>query len=452
MADVADIVYGVTSYERDRGKLPFLPVINMFAEDAPIELKPVLQSRPGLQNTGLSYGSGPVRQVFKRDNVLDSQLFAVSGSTFYSENGFTGLIDGTGPVSIAGYETFLFVSAGKNLWGFDGTTLTNLPYPDSAEVTKVVIGASRAITLRKDTGKFYWSQPLDDEFTALAFATAENAPDRTLDVVFVGDKLVLFGAETVEFWPVTTDNDLPFAPMLGRVFKVGVKATGCATTFNDTFAWVTNRDEVCIDTPEGVISPPGLQAKIGNSTSTSLWTFILEGTEYLVVRLDNESWVFNGLSKQWSTFESYSETNWIPQCFDGGVFGSSIDGRIIEWSDDHSDFGGVLERRFRAWQPVNAGGFPIFSLVVRTNPGHTQFLEGQYAEPRIQLRSSKDGGYVWTVWRTKSLGTQGNYRMLTRWNSLGMFSHPGAMLEVRVTDPVPFRVSDVTVNDVYGGP
>jgi hypothetical protein len=46
---------------------------------------------------------------------------------------------------------------------------------------------------------------------------------------------------------------------------------------------------------------------------------------------------------------------------------------------------------------------------------------------------------------------EGGYRTVPEWRALGMFDFPGALFEFRVTDPVPFRVSAVKVNDPAGG-
>src|SRR6185295_5870860 len=141
----------------------------------------------------------------------------------------------------------------------------------------------------------------------------------------------------------------------------------------------------------------------------------------------------------------------IPQCFASDLFGSSVDGSILQWTSDHSDLGGVLERRFRAGIMINSGTTPINNVILRTNPGQTPFIVGTYADPTVELTTSKDGGFAWTAHRDRSLGAQGEYRAEVEWRSLGRFGYPGALLEFRVTDPVPFRVSKVLANEPYGG-
>lgn len=448
---MTDLFYGTSHYARNRGNFPETPVVNMFAEQVAIEDKPVLQSRPGLDNSGTSMGSGPVEYLFQNDGVLSGALYGISDTSLYEGSTLLGAINGTGPAKIDGYETYLFSTKGSQLWGWNGVTLATVTTPDSFETLDLCVGASRLIVINKGTGRFFWSDVLTSTIDALSFATAENSPDRLKACLYVGDVLILFGSETVEFWPVSPDGTTPFQPLAGRTFSVGIKDTGCATKVSSTFAWVTNHNQVCVQDPETIISNPDLEARIEASSTISLWTFRLEGVEYIALRLDDETNVFNTRSKQWSLFESYGQTNWIPQCYSHGYFGSSLDGNLIQWSDDHSDFGDVLERRFRAGVLINSGATPIFNIQLRTNPGHTPFLSGDYQDPTVELRTSKDRGQTWSDARFRSLGEQGEFRVNVQWRSLGSFSQPGFLAEFRVTDPVPFRVSNVLVNEPYGG-
>jgi hypothetical protein len=449
---MARMQFGLSAFERARGDLPELPVINMFAEEAPTEeTGVVLQSRPGLSDRSADMGAGPVQALFKGDGVLTGGLYGVSGASLYSGATLIGAVDGTGPFSMAGYEDSLLIAGGGSLWGYNGATLAAVAFPDAANVSKVLVGASRAICIRADTEKFYWSDVLSTTIDALSFATAESQPDRLKDALFIDDILILFGSETVEFWPNTGDADLPFQPLEGRVFERGIKATGCATEFGATFAWVTNDNQVCMSDPDNIISRPGLEALIEASATVRLQTFQMEGTEFLWLRIDAGDWVFSARSKLWSEFASYGSNNWLPACFAGGVFGSSQDGKTLAWGSGHLDMGGVLERRFRAGFPLNAGGVMVNNILLRCNVGVTGYLTGDYADPVVEMRRSLDASKTWGSWRSASLGAQGQYRTKVQWTACGMAGQPGWLSEFRVTDPVPLRVSDVRINEIFGG-
>lgn len=454
---MADFAYGTSTFERRRGDFPALPVVNMLAESVPTEPGVALQSRPGLENSDIVWGSGPVRGVFTADGVLNNGLFGVSGGSLYSQTGgLIGAINGTGPVSFAGYEDYVFVNAGQSIWVYNGTTLTKVAFPDGADVIKIVVGASRLVAVRRDTGKIYWSDPLDIDIEALDFATAENQPDTLKDALYIGDRLILFGAETIEFWPASTDSALPFTPLPGATFPVGVKDTGLACLFNRTFAWVTNYNEICVGTPENIISEPELQVKIKEATERSLWTFYVDDNEYLAIRLTyndgtGETWTFGARSQVWAEFRSVGHNNWLPQCYDNDYFGTSSGGTLAQWSEGYTDFGGTMERSFRAWAPLTADNLKLNNVIMRTNPGTTPYLAGLYNNPTVELRTSRDGGHEWQPWKQRQLGYQGEYRVKVRWASLGQFSYPGVLVEARVTDPVPFRMSGLVYNEPFSG-
>ncbi len=446
-----DMKYGISNYDRERGNFPHLPVVNMFTETVPIEeTQSVLQSRPGLANNAISMGAGEIRALFQVDGVLDNGLFGLAGTGFYSSGTLIGSVTGDGSASIDGYENFVFVNAGEGLYGYDGMTFSTVAVPDGADVIKVLVGAFRAIIIKKDTQTFLFSDPLTDTIDALSFASAENSPDRLRDALYIGDTLILFGAKTIEFWPSNDDDDAPFLPLKGRVFQTGIRGTGMAAGFKDTFVWVTEDNEVCVQTPDGVISDLGLSRRIADSETVKVWTFFLDSIEFICVSLDDEDNVFCSKTGTWSVFESYNQTGWLPQFYANGVFGSKVSGQLYEWSEDHQDFGGVLERRFRSWMPINSNNVKINNIILRTNPGQTPFSTGDYDDPVIELRLSKDGGFTFNNWRSRQLGQIGHYSIQVTWSSLGLYHQPGILAEFRVTDPVPFRVSNVLVNEPFG--
>ena len=387
-----DFVYGVSTFERRRGDFPQLPVTNMVGEDVPVEPGITLQSRPGLENSTVSMGAGPVRELYQVDGVLNNGLFGVSGTSLYEGNNFLGSITGDENVSMAGYEDYIFVNAGEKIYTYDGTTFSNVAFPDDADVSKITVGASRLIALRKDTGSFYWSDPLDVTVPSLNFATAENRPDKLIDLLFIADRLMLFGSRTVEIWPVNSDQDLPFQPLPGATFPVGIKQVGCVVELGSTFAWVTNYNEVCIGSPENIISDPELQVRIDKSEKVRAWTFFIDDNEFLGITLDNETWVYSVRGQLWSTFTSYDKDNWVCQCYINGFFGTTEDGNLAQFAEKYEDFGGPIIRSFRGWIPLTGDPLWLANVNLRTNPGTTPYLQGEYADPIVELRTSQDGG------------------------------------------------------------
>lgn len=441
--------FGLTAFERARGGLPELPVENLYLEKTPSEETGIsLQSRPGLTETD-TLGS-EVQAIFRKDGVFAGSYFQIVDTALYQDGAYIGAIDGDGPFSIDGYSDMVFVCGGGSLWSYDGATLAVVQIEgETYQFSRLVVGASRLVAIQKDTEQYWFSGALDNVIEGLNFATAESQPDRLRDVLFIDDMLVLGGADTVEFHINTTDADAPFAPLEGRVFEMGVREAGAMAAIGSTFAWVTNDNQVCIGEPENVVTNEGLEAKIKASTIARLWTFYIDATEFLALRLDDATYVMPLRTKTWHKFTSYGETNWLAQCYAGGVFGTS-DGRLATFSG-HLDFGGVLQRLFRGGFAINSGGVTINNMILRTNPGVTTYLEGDYAEPVVEMRLSRDKGYEWSEWRAVSMGTQGQYRKKISWRGLGMASQPGLLAEFRLTAPCDWRVSDLLINEALGG-
>lgn len=449
---MANIEFATSSYERGRGGLPPLSVTNMVLEQAPTEKTgKALQSRMAVIDRAADMGTGPVKAVFRKDGVQSGDLFGVSFGALYRGTTYLGAIPGDGPVSVAGNEGGVMAAAGGALRYYNGTTLADVAFPDGASVIKVIAGAGRFIALRADTGKFYWTPVLASTVDPLDFATAENQPDNLRDALFIDDILLLFGSETVEFWPNTGDAELPFQPLEGRVIEKGIRATGCAAAIGSSFAWVTHENQVCMSDENNVISNNGLQERIEASATVILFAFVMGGNEYLCLQLDNETQVFQPRTGQWSEWKNYGFNRWVPSCFSGGVFGSGVDGRTLAFGAGHVDLGGQMERLWSAGLPIDGGAIRISNIVARVNVGQTPFLTGDYDDPVIEMRMSRDDGKTWGDWRQKSLGAQGKYRQEVQWRGLGVASRPSLLVQFRVTDPIDIRCSGVLVNEPGGG-
>lgn len=448
------LIYGISAY-RGEGNLPELPLVNVYVEATPTAQSGVtLQSRKGLEEAA-TRGTGPINGLYRADGVLSGAAVARSGTALYKDGTLLGAVVGTGPVSFAASETELLINAGAGIYRTDGAALAAVDFPDDANVSRLLDAAGYFIAIRRDTQQLYFSAVLDGtSWDGLDYVSAENDPDPLIDGEVVNDTLVLFGSASVEFWSKTGDADAPFAPIEGRVFQKGIKARGCSARFDNTVAWLGNNGIVYTagNVPDR-ISDPGIEEQISLSTSYALWTFFDKGHEFLVVRLSHGSWLFDAQTRQWCEFQSYGGANWRAQCAtqDGLLFGDDEDGTIWQFSSGYVDAEGPLERRFRAGYPLSGGTFTADNIRLTVNVGETTVLAGDYTDPVVEMRTSRDGGRTWSNWRSAPLGAQGNYRTRCEWRRCGLFDDPGMLAEFRTSDPVPFRVSGVGVNEANGG-
>lgn len=445
--------YGINAYKRDRGNLPELPLINLFVEQTPTEDTGILlQSRPGLV-LETEVGEGPIVALFQQAGALNSDRFILSGNTLYNGSQELGFVTGSENTSFGASETELLITRGNSLYRTTGNDLTTVSFPDNADVSAVTFFSSYFVAIRKATQKWYFSGVSDgNSWAALDFASAENKSDLLLDVLVVDDTLAFLGETSVEFWAPTGNADIPFAPIRGRVFNRGLIAAGCARPFNNTFAWVA--PDFVVYTAGNIpnrISTSGIEERISRSTTWGTFTFLFEGHEFFCVRLDDDTVAFDAVTGQWCEFQSYGLNNWRAQCsLDGPVFGDSMSGKL--WTfEGYRDDDGVLERRFRGGFPLLGGSLKIDNVRMIVNVGSATELTGDYADPTVEMRVSRDAGRTWGMWRSASMGFRGAYRTRVEWRSCGLADDPGFLAEFRITDPVPFRVSTVQINEVSGG-
>jgi len=117
---VPSLSYGISAFDRDKGQLPELKCVNLFAESARTsEGQIALQSREGLA-TAQTDGTGPINGIYAEKGVFNEDLFTVSNTTIYRANASLGTMAGTGATSWAGTATELLLTRGSTLKRYNG--------------------------------------------------------------------------------------------------------------------------------------------------------------------------------------------------------------------------------------------------------------------------------------------------------------------------------------------
>ena len=450
------IYFGKGAYRRTNGNLPELRLVNMYAESTPTESDVVLLGRPGLE-LSRTIGGGSIKGLFSQEGTFDGDLFAVSGSALYRGETLLGLIDGTGPVSFAASDLELVVTAGGTAYSYNGTNLAAIAFPDGANVAAVAFAAGLFLYARAESHRYYWSAVLDGRTVgALDYASAELRPDYLLDIQVVRGNPYLLGQQTIEPWFPTGVADLPFNRMDQRLMPRGVLAGGCAVEMDNTLFFIGNDGIVYRlgDVPDR-ISDHGIEERIEASSGASCYGFVHEGHSFFCIRLSSGTFTFDAATGQWCEFASYGRDNFRARCAATSgrtvLLGDDSTGKVWTFTETPTDDGGTLESLFTAGFPIKGGAQSINNVGVEANVGWTEFLAGQGENPVIEMRASRDAGATWGNWRSANLGAQGRYRTRARWTRLGMFDPPGGLMEFRITDPAPRRVSGVYVNEPGGG-
>jgi hypothetical protein len=449
---VPSIAFGSSAYKRS--ELPELQLINMFIESAATsENQVALISRPGLATLSTK-GAGPINGLYANKGVLEGSLFSISGGSLYRGSASIGTVVGSGVASFAGSDAELIVTRGSVARSYNGTNIQDIAFPDSASVLKVCFIGSLFVAIRAASQKYYWSDVLDGRtWDALNFASAEREPDQILDAEVLGDNLWLFGQSTIECHAHTGVADDPFTPIEQVLYSQGVMATGCVVQADNTLFFIgANRSVYRLGETPQRISDHSIEERILASTTARLLTFAWQGHEFICVRLDTETLVYDCATQGWCEFQT-NGGQWIAShaamVDKTAYFGHQSTGALLGFSG-WTDQGVELERLFTAAMPLDAP-VTVNRLSLWANSGRTGVLSGQGSAPQIEMRSSDDAGNTWTDWDGADLGVAGDYRAVPEWRALGQFGFPGAMFGFRVTDPVPVRISAVKVNDPGGG-
>lgn len=428
--------YGKGAYNRTRGNLPPLETVNMFVEASQSQ-GVVMQSRPPLKQVA-EIGSGPVRASVVRDGVFSGDRFTISGSNAYRGTTLLGAITGTGPASIAVRAGEVLFNAGGPLYSYNGTNFIEVTFPDDSNVTKIFYTSGYFIALEAGTGYWFFSAVNDGRtWDALDFAEVETEPDAILDAVVLDGVIAFGGKNSIEFWAPTGNADLPFSPIQQRVFEQGVIAAGCMVQDDNTFFWI-GADKIPYrngDVPQA-IGGDFLVERIEASATYRMYLLQDQRHKFVCIRLDNETWAYDITTGEPTEFRSYGRDNF--RC--GPDFGDDETGKVWEFGEYGSATETLVERIVTAGERLLAPKV-YDNVTVECEVGTTPYLTGTYAEPTIEFRTSDDGGNVWEDWLSDTLGEQGDYRKIIEYRALGMFNLPGFLSQIRVTDPVPFRLS-----------
>lgn len=300
-------------------------------------------------------------------------------------------------------------------------------------------------------GQFRWSAAGDPtSWAALDFATAESNPDPLSCVFEAHGQLLLFGAQTIEFWAPAAagaSGQQPFVRVGGANIQWGTTAVDTVRKCNDSVIFVGrnqggNRQVVQLSGYEArVISTPDIELQIQNdprSDNATALFFVANGHPFYVLNLSNESWAYDLSSGAWSKFTTDGgrfAAQWQVLGFGGIIVSDYRDGRLYVIDPNvYTDDGNQIVREVVSKHAfANLARLSLRELRIDCETG-VGLNSGQGSNPQCMLQWSKDGGHVWgnEVWQT--LGPIGSYLTCAVWRMLGRARD--WIFKLRVTDPV----------------
>lgn len=300
-----------------------------------------------------------------------------------------------------------------------------------------------------------------DTIGNLDFYSAESSSDPISGLRVVNATLWIFGYRSIEMYRSSDNQDDPYSYVGGSATQVGIKAPKSLATVNDKVFWLAGSD-VGVDavymgsgTSMERVSTMGIEDQIVSCSQREQaigWSYANNGNTFYVLSFvySNRTFVYDASGKTWHErlARNINSGEWLVYPYQWGVYANNkiyagtINGSALAYLDDNStyDWDGAQIVRQRVspiyWNQLNP--VTMKEITIDCQVGMTPQLVSLGSDPQIMLEVSKDSGYTYGNIKQKSLGKQGNYRKVVRWNALGIGRN--IVLRITVSDPVPIAI------------
>lgn len=299
--------------------------------------------------------------------------------------------------------------------------------------------------------RFAFTPPLQNSITAIDYYTAEYSPDGLVGGWVLGERLYLFGSKTIEPWEETGNSDDPLRRSLGLVDQVGCRARGSIIDLDDTLYWVDQNNQVrrlgSAQTPD-TLSGPDVSDLLEATDPADMLAFKIEikGHAFLGLHLPTGCPLFDANYGNWLRFRTNLTDSWrygYALRVDGRLYVSDADGAgfaIMDkaYKSDHMPDANTMGTEI----VVRISGYILTDRPRRLGPLRFEgskgigLANGQGIDPQIQMRRSLKGPNLFTAFRSRSIGKQGEYGVRVIWNQMGEIFPPGCAIELTWSDPV----------------
>lgn len=426
--------------------------------------------------------------------MAGSRAFVVTGPSLYEL-----FVDGTytnrgtvkqnsNPATIsyngtAGHQ--LFITSGGDGYCFDLNTNT-LTDVLSGTATMGAFANDYFLAFNIATGNVQLSALQDGSSWPGQSFSRSLFPD-PWQALFVDNQGLLWlpGTETFEVWYFNPNNfPQPFAPLTGQVGRYGIGAPFAWAVCGSEVLWLSANAEggAIVIAPQQAggtavsnyaiaqaLSGAQRTAKISDAEAFS---YQEGGHTFFVLALPSvpQTWAYDvdkpmmwgetarltpagnwAKRGRWDVNENRYDL-WSPRvhlyAFGKHLVGDRTTGIIAEMTSSVAmeiDGSGIRRLRQAPVLPTEYQRHPIdfFQLVCDTGLGTSA---GQGATPEAMLRVSTDGGRTWGNELWAGAGPMGTYGKRVYWTRLGAGAVP--TLQVVMTDPVPWRITDAYLNNV----
>lgn len=328
------------------------------------------------------------------------------------------------------------------------------------------------ISFDLSTGRIYLSN-LNDATTwdPTQFAQRSSAPDSWKAMIVVPPDIWMLGSVTGDIWYNAGAFPFPFAPRVGLNFKYGIAATFSAAAIGTTVLWLAQAIEGTGVVVRSVgyepqrISTYALEDAIarysllpGGIANAEAMTYTDHGHPFYCLRFPTpeRTWVYDLTMNTWHERGYWNPSRnqfevWRPRvhtyAFDRHLIGDDQTGTIqVMDVTNGSEFDGSAIRRVRrtaaAMSELRQIPIRVAEVLLENGVGNP-VAPGD--NPAIMWRNSDDGGRTWGNERQATIGRTGQTRVRVRFWRLGV--PRDRVIELSASDPVPFRVLAVFLNN-----
>jgi hypothetical protein len=353
-------------------------MVNLFPEVVPEGGKEpaFLQRCPGLRLVA-TVGDGPIRGMWKFSDFLyvasGGKLYRVDGNFAATE---LGLINGSGPVSMADNGIQLFVACNPSAFIYNANTgvFAQITDPDFPGAVSVGYLDSYFVFNEPNSQRVWVTSLLDGTaIDPLDFASAEGNPDNIVSLMVDHREVWLFGNNTVEVWYNAGLADFPLARIEGAFMETGCLAPYSVAKLDNAVFWLGSdaRGNGIVYRNQGYnaqrVSTHAIEWQIqqyGVLNDAIGYSYQQDGHSFYVLTFPtaNATWVFDVSTGTWHEraawdgvqfrrHRSNCQANFAGQVLVGDWESGNVYALDMTW---HKDF--VSEQRWlRSWRALPTG-------------------------------------------------------------------------------------------------
>ena len=401
-------------------------------------------------------------------HVAGAYLYVVAGAVVYKVS-YGGTATSLGTIATSSQNYVSITDNGVQLIIVDGVggyivtlatgslvNITDAAFPNGA--TTVTFLDGRFVVNKASTKQYYISSFYDGTtWSPSIYASKENSPDYLVAVEVLNGLLVLWGANSIEFWQDVGASPNPFARINGASQSWGLAAVWSRAQIANTVMFLAQNPQGSVQvmmlngyTPVRV-STTDIENIINGFTTFSdgvALTYMVDGHPMyqLTFPNSNRSFLYDTSTGLWQDVQTglaisarhfgtlgvvFNSENYISDSTTGGVYAMN--------ANVYTDAGQPIKRQVVSMH-INMGGnkFGVDSVFLDMETG-VGLQNGQGNAPMIAMQVSKDGGRTFSYERLASLGQVGQYlspRVIFR--RLGMSR--SFVFKFTMTDPVKFVI------------